>query len=72
MYVGEWRNNKKNGQGKMTYKDGSVYYGHWKDDKRHGQDCKMTWTNGTIYEGDFEEDVRHGSGKYIWPNQCYY
>jgi hypothetical protein len=31
-YVGEWKNNKKNGQGTMSYFTASSYKGSWKDD----------------------------------------
>ncbi len=31
-YIGEWKNNKKNGQGTMTYFTASSYKGSWKDD----------------------------------------
>lgn len=31
-YVGEWKHNKKNGQGTMSYFTASSYKGSWKDD----------------------------------------
>ena len=36
MYVGEFRNNKRNGTGSVTYADGSRYDGTWLDDHEHG------------------------------------
>ena len=37
VYKGEWKNEKPNGLGVMTYPDGQKYVGRWKDDKRNGQ-----------------------------------
>lgn len=37
VYIGEWSNEKANGQGKYVHaKDGTVYEGHWKDDVKDG------------------------------------
>ena len=36
-YVGQWRDNKKNGFGALYYNSGSVYEGDFKDDQRHGK-----------------------------------
>jgi hypothetical protein len=30
VYVGEWKDDKKNGQGRYTYANGSVRVGKWK------------------------------------------
>ena len=34
IYEGNWENNTKSGQGKMTYKNGDIYEGEWKDGKK--------------------------------------
>jgi hypothetical protein len=36
MYVGQFRDGKMDGQGKMSYPDGKVEEGQWKDDKFAG------------------------------------
>ena len=36
-YVGEWKDNNRNGQGTYTYANGDKYVGEYRDDKRHGQ-----------------------------------
>ena len=36
-FVGEFKNNKPNGQGSQTYEDGTKYVGEWKDGKLNGQ-----------------------------------
>ncbi len=42
MYNGDWENDQKNGDGRMTYANGEVYDGSWVDDKREGTG-KMTY-----------------------------
>ncbi len=32
MYDGEWKDDRKNGRGKLIWADGDVYDGEWKDD----------------------------------------
>jgi len=36
IYVGEWQDDKKHGQGKMEYHNGDIYVGEWQDDKING------------------------------------
>ena len=36
-YIGQIKNGKKHGHGKMTYNNDDVYDGDWKDNKKHGQ-----------------------------------
>ncbi|CAD5214461.1 unnamed protein product [Bursaphelenchus xylophilus] len=36
IYVGEWKDDKRNGYGMVTRNNGSSYQGQWKDNKRHG------------------------------------
>ena len=33
VYEGEYKNNRRNGKGKRTYRDGSILEGYWKDNK---------------------------------------
>ena len=58
-YVGEWRNGKQNGQGKMT----SViwqYVGEWRNGKENGQG---TFTHvATKYIGEFKDGSYSGKG----------
>lgn len=34
VYIGEYRNNVRQGKGRMTYSDGSVFEGRWDNDKK--------------------------------------
>ena len=78
LFEGEMKNHNRNGYGKLTYNDGSVYTGQWKDDDKHGKQRvfemteilgygKMALANGDIFEGEFEYgNKKHG--KYTWKN----
>ena len=47
-YEGMWEENRKNGEGTMTYPDGSVYTGSWVDNQRHGMRAGLAETLQTI------------------------
>ena len=54
-YVGEYRDNKRNGQGTYTYGlstqwAGDKYVGEYRDNKRHGQGT-YTFADGEKYVG---------------------
>jgi len=66
-YVGEWQNNKRNGQGINTWADGEKYIGEWQNDKRNGQG-NNTWANGEKHVGLYKNDLRHGQGTYTHAN----
>jgi hypothetical protein len=60
-YVGEYLNGKKNGRGKMVYKDGSSYDGEWKDDMYNGYGT-IKWSNGNSYVGYLVDNQMQGRG----------
>lgn len=35
-YEGEWKNSKKSGIGKYTFREGGVYEGCWDEDEKNG------------------------------------
>ena len=49
-YVGEWKNDKMEGQGTMEYANGRVYVGGWKAGKLEGQGT-MSYPDGGIRKG---------------------
>ena len=55
VYKGEWKNEKLNGLGVMTYPDGHKYVGEWKNGKRNGQGT-FTFPNGNKGIGEFREN----------------
>lgn len=61
IYVGHWREDKRSGEGKQFYPDGSVYFGQWMEDKRSGHG--ILWqADGGIYIGEWQLDSFHGRG----------
>ena len=52
-YVGEFKDNKYNGQGTYTYINGDKYVGQWKADVKHGYGV-YTFASGNIYEGEWK------------------
>jgi len=55
-YVGEWRDNRKHGQGTATLGPssqwaGNKYTGEFRDDKRHGQGTYI-FADGSIHVGE--------------------
>ena len=55
-YVGEYKDDKRNGQGTNTWPNGKKYVGEWLDDKANGQGV-LTLANGTVQEGVFKNGV---------------
>lgn len=59
-YDGAWANDKMNGQGKYTWKDGSFYEGDFSNDIIEGEG-KITYTiSGAWYEGSWEKNMKQG------------
>ncbi|MBW2143580.1 MAG: hypothetical protein JRG75_04195, partial [Deltaproteobacteria bacterium] len=50
-----------NGQGTMTYPDGSKYEGQWKDEKRNGQGT-MSFSDGGKLVGQWKDGRFSGQG----------
>ena len=66
-YVGEFKENKKHGQGNYTWPDGAKYVGEWKDGKEDGQGTYTTVTGGK-YVGNFWDGRKNGQGTYTFAN----
>jgi cell division septation protein DedD len=64
-YEGHWQDGVKNGQGIMTYPDGSKYIGQWKNDRRSGQGT-YTYFDGGKYEGQWKDGRKNGQGTYFY------
>ena len=70
-YVGEWKDDLRNGQGTYKWTNGDIYKGKWIEDKRHGQG-QYTWHDGSIYKGNYSHGIRSGYGIYYYVNGSIY
>ena len=59
-----WIDDKNEGYGVYTLKNGGRYEGMFHNDLYHGYG-KETWANGASYEGEFLEGEKQGQGTYI-------
>jgi hypothetical protein len=50
------------GTGKMTFQDGSWYYGDWRKGRRHGKGTHFDKIEQSRYAGEFQSGLRHGRG----------
>ena len=67
-YVGDIKNGKPHGKGRITYAAGDhrkYYDGDWYEGKRHGQGT-LVWNSGEKYVGDWYEGKMHGQGTLVW------
>ncbi|KAJ3092302.1 hypothetical protein HK102_008786 [Quaeritorhiza haematococci] len=72
-YIGEWKDGKMNGQGKLFYEftdsaAGSYYEGSWLDGKKDGKGV-MRYASGNIYDGEWRNNKKHGKGTMIWKDR---
>lgn len=65
IYSGQIVDDKRNGKGKFTWKNGDVYDGEWKDNKMNGQG-KLSYANKNEYTGEFVDGKKEGQGIFIW------
>ena len=65
-YVGEWKNNKFDGQGAFTMLDGFKYVGEFKDDGYNGHGT-VTDKDGSIFIGEWK-DSHPVKGKLVYAN----
>lgn len=55
-YMGEWKNDKRNGFGISERSNGMKYEGEWLNNKRHGYGCTL-FPDGTKEEGKYKNNV---------------
>lgn len=61
IYIGNYINNKRNGQGKLILSDKSYYEGNFKDGLYDGNGYFKN--KNFIYKGEFSKGKKHGKGK---------
>lgn len=71
-YIGEFSDDKKNGQGKIVLKNNDVYKGAFINDKFNGNGI-YTWHEiNKEYNGNFVDGKMHGIGILKWRGCMYY
>ena len=61
VYEGYWKEDQKDGDGSVVYKDGTKYKGKFKNNKFNGKG-EMKWIDGTNYCGEFLNNLFNGNG----------
>lgn len=61
-YTGEWKEDKKHGQGIYRWPNKQVYEGAWENNVRHGQGS-LTLPDGSKIEGVWTNDILNGEVK---------
>eukprot|EP00943_MAST-04B_sp_MAST-4B-sp1_P004177 g4177.t1 len=62
-YDGAWINDRREGFGFYSYKNGSTFEGEWINGVRNGSGV-FQYPDGSYYNGKFLNDKRHGTGNY--------
>jgi hypothetical protein len=62
-YIGEWKDNKFEGRGRLYTDAGEVVEGYWHQGKLNGKGRSIS-KNGDFYEGDWVNGKKHGQGIY--------
>jgi len=65
LYMGEFKNNKKDGLGLYRWQDGTIYYGEWKNDTMEGF-CNIKFIDDRVYEGQMKNGLKNGYGEFTW------
>lgn len=65
-YTGEWRNDRKEGWGTMTYVSGSQYSGHWRNDQKSGFGTMQWKGRRERYRGFWAGNQPAGVGEHVW------
>jgi hypothetical protein len=70
QYIGDWKNNKKEGYGIKIYDSKDKYEGYWKNDMRHGKGtywvCIGKNKYRKLYTGDWHENKKDGHGIFFY------
>ncbi|XP_058793979.1 MORN repeat-containing protein 3-like [Phymastichus coffea] len=77
-YVGQWRNDEKEGRGMEIYRTGYVYNGEWKEGARHGfgtlskiSSSKCPQSRTVIHMGCWCRGKKHGYGLHWYADSFY-
>ena len=65
-YEGEWKNNLKEGIGKMTFGTEGEYTGHFVAGQRNGEGVYKYLKTKDLYSGSWKNGLKHGKGTFIF------
>jgi len=68
-YTGEWKQGKRDGLGKMEWRNSAEYQGEWRQGKRSGMG-QHRFPNGEMYIGSWSNGRRDGAGQRIFANNA--
>lgn len=76
QYIGDWKQNKKDGYGIIVYSNLDKYEGYWKNDMRHGKGTYWLSIGKNkyrkFYTGDWFENKKEGKGIFFYKDGgCY-
>ena len=71
-YIGEWKDDKFNGKGRLFSIDGDYYEGYFIDGIIDGQGMYYSKVRGYKYLGGFKNYKFHGKGKLVYDNKMTY
>ncbi len=66
IYEGDWKNDRIDGKGKMTWSTGEIYEGDWKNDMKEGLGIQYNINNSKEYEGSYKNGLFEGKGVYYY------
>ena len=64
-YIGEKKNNIRNGYGILYYNDGRRYEGEWENNMKNGYGI-LYYNDGSRYEGEWKNDFLEGYGTFYY------
>ena len=67
VYLGEVRDGRPHGEGRMLWPSGAVHVDTWSDGMRHGAGTYRD-AEGASYVGTFRDGERDGHGRFTWPD----
>ena len=56
IQIGDVKDQKCNGYGRIYYPNGDIYYGNFKNDEKEGDGCYV-YCNGDQYKGEYKCNV---------------
>jgi hypothetical protein len=57
-YIGEFEENLRHGNGKLTWRNGTTYDGEWQEGSRHGFGTLLAKDGNIIYQGQWENNAQ--------------